>query len=213
MYWITPPAQDVFAKETAPRMYNPAPYERDEKEEKLRKELDVLRRHLWAKEVGPGKMITPQSIWPTKLLTRMVNLAHYGKLQTMEDLRKQTPWFFIDDIGVEILAKIQEFCPPAKKAPPPPSTSPFVSTPLAQRQRVFGSNLSNTPFTFSAPATPTPGASNTPAPLIWQPVQMPVPTDTSSRAPTTTASAATSRTGTRVETCSRCHQQGHRCEY
>ncbi|KAF9030737.1 P-loop containing nucleoside triphosphate hydrolase protein [Hymenopellis radicata] len=144
-YWNTPPAPDVFAKETGSRMYNPAAYERGEKEEKLRKELDLVRRRLWAKEVGPGKMITPQSLWPTKLLSRMVDLAHYGKLQSLEDLRKQTPWFFIDDVGSEILAKIKEdlndsnpdqIRDPSREYPWPkvPIRDPYVIRPATNRR-------------------------------------------------------------------------------
>ncbi|KAF8900799.1 P-loop containing nucleoside triphosphate hydrolase protein [Mucidula mucida] len=83
LHWVIPPLQDNFEKETATRMFNPPDYKRGEKEEKLRAELVAMRRRLWEVEVGPGHMIDPQSLWPTKLLMCMVDLAHYGKLHTL----------------------------------------------------------------------------------------------------------------------------------
>ncbi|KAF8451077.1 hypothetical protein L210DRAFT_3640115 [Boletus edulis BED1] len=55
-------------------------------------------------------------------LNAIVDYAHHDKIQTAQDLRRETGWTRTDQFGDEIIVFIQ------RHAPPRPS--PFVSTPL-----------------------------------------------------------------------------------
>lgn len=64
----------------------------------------------------------PSLVMPNYVLNRVVDCAHHHKLQTIQDLRKETTWSDVDRFGEEVLAIIQRhaaLCP-----------SPFCSTPL-----------------------------------------------------------------------------------
>ncbi len=71
---------------------------------------------------------------PTSLLDCIVDLAHYGRLATLDDIRKQLEWAYTEVCGPDILQLIEKSCPVSDKqtrtAKPPPALSPFISTPL-----------------------------------------------------------------------------------
>lgn len=126
--------KDEFPKVAQPRLWNPPDYERSEKEEELRAALVAMRKELWQEKVGTGTMMSPQAIWPTPLMMCMVDLAHYGRLTSTEDLQKQTPWFYNDTIGPRILAKINKIIPAeSTRQRAGPTLSPFTATPWAFR--------------------------------------------------------------------------------
>lgn len=48
----------------------------------------------------------------TKLLDRIVDLAHYRQIQNVADLRNQVTWGFLDSLAPRIIDLVQKFCPP-----------------------------------------------------------------------------------------------------
>lgn len=143
-YWPVR-VMDAYEKPRIPSRYNPKDYERGIAEGRLREALVTLR-HDFFKEKFPGRsLLSPQALWPTTLLDRIVDLAHYGQLAMLEDINKQLEWAYAEVCGPWILKLIEEFCPVAGKATrtakPLPLTSPFISTPL--RRPLGASNTLN----------------------------------------------------------------------
>ncbi|EEB88913.1 hypothetical protein MPER_13058 [Moniliophthora perniciosa FA553] len=92
---------EAFDKVTQPRMYNPEAYTRGPREKKLQEDLEKLREDLWAEKLkGNGNgLLPPEALWSQKLLMRIVDLAHYNKITTMEQLRKQVTWHYTEALG------------------------------------------------------------------------------------------------------------------
>src|SRR5882672_2531967 len=67
--------------------------------------------------------ITPQSLMSTKLINRIINLAHDQKIRDLTNLCDQVSWGFVDTYSTKIITLVQQFCPP-------PSNSPFTTAPL-----------------------------------------------------------------------------------
>ncbi|PBL00003.1 hypothetical protein ARMGADRAFT_1074825 [Armillaria gallica] len=158
---------DAYEKPRIPSRYNPKDYERGLAEDRLRDTLVTLR-HIFFKDKIPGhSLLSPHALWPTPLLERIVDLVHYGRLATVEDINKQLEWAYAKECGPRILDLIEEFCPVAGKASctakPPPSTSPFISTPL--RRPLSASNTLN--LHVGGPTT-TPSRLN----ISWEPSQL-----------------------------------------
>ncbi|KAK0421744.1 hypothetical protein EV421DRAFT_1870937, partial [Armillaria borealis] len=67
-------------------------YERGEAEERLREELVVMRRGLFKEKIPGRSFLSPQALMPTTLLERIVDLAHYGQLSTLDDVQRELTW-------------------------------------------------------------------------------------------------------------------------
>ncbi len=74
--------------ETCPQ-YHPRKYERGVAEKRLREELVVMRRDLFKEKIPGWSLLSPQALMPTTLLERIVDLAHYGQLSTLDDVQTE----------------------------------------------------------------------------------------------------------------------------
>lgn len=135
-----PPAEAYTKPSRAKPKFTVIPYERSSEERGLRSALVTFRRELFKEVLAPGMMLTPQALMSTDLLDRIVDLAHYHKINTLDDLRQQISWTFTDSHGPKILRLITQHLPSIQ-------SSPFVSTPLQWRTR---------DALTSAPASPSP---------------------------------------------------------
>jgi hypothetical protein len=95
-------------------------------EQGLHTALINMRTQLAAETLPRGCMLAPQALISTALLDHIVNLARNRKVLTLESLREQITWAFLDLHGAKIINLVRQFCPPI-------STSPFTMEPL-QRQ-------------------------------------------------------------------------------
>ena len=68
---------------------------------------------------------------PNSILDQIINCAHYNKIETLQDLKKETGWTEADKLGGEVIALIQRHAPPC--------LSPLVSTPLSRQVSVLSS--------------------------------------------------------------------------
>lgn len=135
---------DSYDKPRVPSHYNPREYERGSAEHNLREALVTMRQDFFKQKIPGRTFLSPQSLMPTTLLDRIVDLVHYGRLSTIDDVHKQLQWAYNDACSPKILDLIGQFCPVAEKqnrtAKPPPA-SPFISTPL--RHPLSTSNAPN----------------------------------------------------------------------
>ncbi|KAK0209166.1 hypothetical protein DFS33DRAFT_1272213 [Desarmillaria ectypa] len=84
--------------------YHPREYERIIVEKRLREEPMVMRRDL-VKEKVPGRShLSPESLMPTTLLERIVDLAHYGQFSTLDDVQRELTYAAIGAAALEICA-------------------------------------------------------------------------------------------------------------
>ncbi|KAJ7767607.1 hypothetical protein B0H16DRAFT_1412044 [Mycena metata] len=74
-------------------------------------------------------------IMPDDVLQRIVDCAHFHKIQTCTELLKETRWHRVSEDGEQILHLIHQHRPPPPPHPPPPTPPAFV-TPL----RVINTN-------------------------------------------------------------------------
>lgn len=94
------------------------------REQDLCSALLEMHRALASETFLQGGFLGPQAIMSTALLDRIVSLAHYHKIISLETLRKQVSWVFLDSHGPKILGLIQQFCPPLM------TSSLFTTAPL-----------------------------------------------------------------------------------
>ena len=110
-------------------------------EKDLRTALVDMRRKLANTRLGKCSFLAPQALMPTSLIDRIVGLAHERKLPTLEALRTQLTWAFLDSHGPEIISLVQQFCPQALP-------SLFTTAPLAPRHHT----VANTTAPVSKPS-------------------------------------------------------------
>ena len=67
----------------------------------------------------------PCLVMPNPILECVVNCVHHNKIETLQDLKKETGWTEADQLGVEVIALIQRHILPC--------SSPLVSTPLSRQ--------------------------------------------------------------------------------
>ncbi|RPD52130.1 hypothetical protein L227DRAFT_515313 [Lentinus tigrinus ALCF2SS1-6] len=103
------------------------PYTPSEAEHALRRELHQWRDATTPLVYGDFDFFGPDMLLRFKIIDRIVDLAHARKLDTVQDLEKQTKWCFSARYGADILRIVHVHFP--KNLPP----SPFVSTPLSSR--------------------------------------------------------------------------------
>lgn len=92
-------------------------------EQGLRGALVDMRTQLAKEYLPKGCMLAPQALLATAVLERIVNLAHDRKISTLEALRQQITWRFMDSHGTNILSLVNQYFPPI-------ATSPFTTEPL-----------------------------------------------------------------------------------
>lgn len=64
----------------------------------------------------PGRsLLSPQAFMPTTLVERIVDLAHYGQLSTLDDVQRELTWAYADTWGPRILELIEKCYPEAGK--------------------------------------------------------------------------------------------------
>lgn len=133
-----PPAalNDKPSKSTKKHMSKP--YGRELPERNLRTALITMRRELFTTTLPEGTFLTPQSLMSTKLVDRIVDLAHDQYLTSVEKLRDQVVWCFLDTHGSCIIDLVRQFCPP----PPPPTSSPFTTVPLQSARATMNASTS-----------------------------------------------------------------------
>ena len=98
-------------------------------EQNLRVALIQMRHELAAEHLSKHSFIAPQALMSTALLDRIVALAHERKLPTIDSLRDQIPWAFLDSHGPRVMELVNTHIP----APLP---SLFTTVPLAPRPAV-----------------------------------------------------------------------------
>lgn len=120
------PAADAYQKppRRAPKC-NPKPYTASDEEMHLRSGLVELRDQLAVETLSRGSFIAPQALLSKKLLDRIVDLAHNRKVSTLDSLRDQISWAFLESHGQKVVDLIRKFCPP--------SPSLFTTVPLQPR--------------------------------------------------------------------------------
>jgi hypothetical protein len=125
---------------------NLKPYTRGPSEMSLQTALMDMRRELAAEIFGPHSFLTPQCIMSTKLLNRIVDLAHNQKITNIATLHEQVTWGYLDTHGTVILRLINQFCPPPINPSPlnPLSLnmSPFTTAPLQSHAQPTASSSS-----------------------------------------------------------------------
>ena len=95
-------------------------------ENRLRNALIELRTKLADETLSQGSFLAPQILLSTKLLDRIVDLAHHHKILHLNSLRDQISWAFMDSHGSMIVDLVHKFFPP-------PSSSLFTTVPLQPR--------------------------------------------------------------------------------
>jgi len=115
--------------------HNLKPYAQGPPEMSLRTALVDMCRELAADIFGPHTFLTPQCIMSTKLLDRIVDLAHNTNITT---LREQVTWGYLDTHGTVILQLVKQFCPPT-------DPSPFTIAPLQSQAQAAAGSSSNKP--------------------------------------------------------------------
>lgn len=86
-------------------------------------------------------------VLPDQLLERLVDCAHWGKIRTIEDLRREVDWGLVDELGPTVVNLINTVSPPlpraraTRMAPPHPSRS-TVRRPLATNSRILNAQSS-----------------------------------------------------------------------
>lgn len=99
-----------------------------------------------------------------RVLERVVDCAHHGKIKTIEDLRREVDWSLVEELGPEVVRIITEVNPPQPRAratrmacrtrqPRVPPSSAGVRRPLATNSRILNAPqvvlapiVSNFPF-------------------------------------------------------------------
>jgi len=79
----------------------------------------------------------PSLVMPNATLDRIVDCAHHYKIQTVQDLHKETAWTDSERFGAEVIALIQ-------KHSIPPQT-PFISTPIQRCTLISSVNINAPP--------------------------------------------------------------------
>lgn len=51
-----------------------------------------------------------------RLLERLVDCAHHGKIRTVEDLRREVDWSLVEELGPDVVRIITEVNPPRPRA-------------------------------------------------------------------------------------------------
>lgn len=115
------------------------------REQDLHSALLEMCRALASETFPQGGFLGPQAIMSTALLNRIVSLAHYRKITSLETLREQVSWAFLDSHGPKILGLIQQSCPP------PMTSSLFTTAPLQRQSNNLGT--SNLPPTSTSGTT------------------------------------------------------------
>jgi hypothetical protein len=92
----------------------------------LQSALVEFRNKLAAERLGSASFLSPQALLSKTLLNRIVALAHDRKILTLDSLRDQISWGFIDSHGPQIIELVNKHCPSI-------SSSPFTTTPLQPR--------------------------------------------------------------------------------
>ncbi|KIJ62203.1 hypothetical protein HYDPIDRAFT_53733, partial [Hydnomerulius pinastri MD-312] len=125
-----------------PRSHIPK-YERMQHDHTLQDALDEWREQKTATVYGWHHLndIGPSIIMCTTTLERIVDCAHHRKINSINELKRETGWPDADQFGNEVIAIIH------RHAAPP--TLPFVSTPL---RPTTSSTLNSTPAAASSSA-------------------------------------------------------------
>jgi hypothetical protein len=103
----------------------------------LRNALIELRMNLAKETLSQGSFLAPQILLLTKLLDRIVDLAHHHKILNFNSLHDQISWAFLDSHGSKIVDLVHKFFPP-----PLASLSPFTTAPLQPLARTNNSDQS-----------------------------------------------------------------------
>ena len=59
-------------------------------------------------------------VLPNELLERLVDCAHFGKMSSMDHLRREIDYDLSEELGLEILQIIKDICPPPSRPAPRP---------------------------------------------------------------------------------------------
>ena len=103
-------------------------------EKDLRTALVDMRHDLANMQLGKRSFLAPQALMPTSLIDCIVGLAHERKLPTLEALRAQLTWAFLDSHGPTIISLVQQFCPQVLP-------SLFTTAPLAPRSHTVTNTM------------------------------------------------------------------------
>ena len=107
--------------------------------------LIEFRKQLAVERLGRASFLSPQSLLSKTLLDRIVVLAHDHKISTLDSLREQISWGFIDSHGPQIVELVNKHCPLVL-------SSPFTTAPLQPRSTAMAnSSVANSPASGSRP--------------------------------------------------------------
>ncbi|KAG2111454.1 hypothetical protein DEU56DRAFT_749585, partial [Suillus clintonianus] len=86
--------------------------------------LDDWRKQKTISTYGGAHLndLGPSLIMPNATLDRIIDCAHFYKLNSMHDLKKETGWTDADKFGAEVVVLVQRHALPI--------TNPFARTPL-----------------------------------------------------------------------------------
>ncbi|KAF8240353.1 hypothetical protein L208DRAFT_1233455, partial [Tricholoma matsutake] len=89
----------------------------------------------------------PTLIMLNEVLNRIIDCAHYRKINSTSELKNETRWDEIEQCGDEVLEIIQHLCPQVSAA------SPLTTTPL--RTLPTPMHLSTPALNLASPSLPT----------------------------------------------------------
>jgi hypothetical protein len=161
-----------------------AKYKDNEIDQTLRCDLEAWRCKETANVYGKGHLqnLGPGLVMGTTVQDRIVDCAHFSKIQTVADLEKETKWGGASEFGSAITDIIKKHYPVSLLATP---TLPFLATPTASL--------------LATPALP-------PTALVPTATFLPciTPTSMSQNGP-----SSISKAPRRLPRCSLCHEEGH----
>ncbi|KAK7015396.1 P-loop containing nucleoside triphosphate hydrolase protein, partial [Favolaschia claudopus] len=104
-----------------------AKYESEARDMKLRNALHEFRRDATRRKFSRAvlKNSGPGVVMSNEVLQRIVDCAHWYKIQTLEHLEKETRWAGAAEFGADVLALIDMYSP--RPVPPEPESTPLAT--------------------------------------------------------------------------------------
>lgn len=108
----------------------------------LRRLLDDWRTQKAIEELGLeiAERRGPSMVLPQQLLNRIIDCAHFEKIKSIEDLRRETGWPCPDDVGSTIVAMIAAQGSPQSAASLDSPVAPPTSTTTPPARSILTSN-------------------------------------------------------------------------
>lgn len=110
--------------------------------------LNAWRQNVAIERYGVAvfKEVGSDLILPDQILERLVDCAHWGKIRSLEDLKREVDWGLVDELGPTVVKLINTVSPPCPRAratrmaPTPGQAPPSRAAerrPLATNSRIL----------------------------------------------------------------------------